>query len=64
MTAQKLDGTATAAAIKDELRERVAKLKEQGVTPGLGTVLVGDDPPDAKQGAGTHFPAVAEQGRL
>jgi methylenetetrahydrofolate dehydrogenase (NADP+)/methenyltetrahydrofolate cyclohydrolase len=44
MTAQKLDGTATAAAIKDELRERVAKLKEQGVTPGLGTVLVGDDP--------------------
>lgn len=44
MTAQKLDGSATAAAIKDELRERVAKLKEQGITPGLGTVLVGDDP--------------------
>jgi methylenetetrahydrofolate dehydrogenase (NADP+)/methenyltetrahydrofolate cyclohydrolase len=44
VTAQKLDGSATAAAIKDELRERVVKLKEQGVTPGLGTVLVGDDP--------------------
>ena len=44
MTAQKLDGSATAAAIKDELHERVAKLKEQGITPGLGTVLVGDDP--------------------
>ncbi len=44
MTAQKLDGTATAAAIKGELRERIAKLAEQGITPGLGTVLVGDDP--------------------
>ncbi len=44
MTAQKLDGTATARAIKAELAERVAKLREQGITPGLGTVLVGDDP--------------------
>jgi len=44
VTAQKLDGTATAAAIKDELRVRVAALKERGVVPGLGTVLVGDDP--------------------
>ena len=44
MTAQKLDGTATAKAIKGELTERVAKLREQGVVPGLGTVLVGDDP--------------------
>ncbi len=44
MTAQILDGKATLAAIKAELSERVAKLKEQGVTPGLGTVLVGDDP--------------------
>lgn len=44
MTAQKLDGTATAAAIKEELRVRVAALKEHGVVPGLGTVLVGDDP--------------------
>ncbi|MGZ8737386.1 MAG: bifunctional methylenetetrahydrofolate dehydrogenase/methenyltetrahydrofolate cyclohydrolase [Nocardioides sp.] len=44
MTAQILDGTKTAAAIKAELTERVAKLREQGVVPGLGTVLVGDDP--------------------
>jgi methylenetetrahydrofolate dehydrogenase (NADP+) / methenyltetrahydrofolate cyclohydrolase len=44
VTAQILDGKATAAAIKRELTERVAKLAEQGVVPGLGTVLVGDDP--------------------
>ncbi|MCR1784363.1 bifunctional methylenetetrahydrofolate dehydrogenase/methenyltetrahydrofolate cyclohydrolase [Nocardioides carbamazepini] len=44
MTAQRLDGNATAAAIKDELRVRIDKLREQGITPGLGTVLVGDDP--------------------
>jgi len=44
MTAQILDGTATLKAIKAELAERVAKLKELGVVPGLGTVLVGDDP--------------------
>lgn len=44
MTAQILDGKAALASIKDELRGRVAALKEQGVTPGLGTVLVGDDP--------------------
>jgi methylenetetrahydrofolate dehydrogenase (NADP+)/methenyltetrahydrofolate cyclohydrolase len=44
VTAKILDGKQTAAAIKGELRERVVKLKEQGVVPGLGTVLVGDDP--------------------
>jgi len=44
VTAQILDGSATAKAIKGELTERVAKLREQGVVPGLGTVLVGDDP--------------------
>jgi methylenetetrahydrofolate dehydrogenase (NADP+)/methenyltetrahydrofolate cyclohydrolase len=44
VTAQKLDGTATAKAIKAELRERVARLRGLGVTPGLGTILVGDDP--------------------
>jgi methylenetetrahydrofolate dehydrogenase (NADP+)/methenyltetrahydrofolate cyclohydrolase len=44
VTAQILDGNATAKAIKDELRERVAALKARGITPGLGTVLVGDDP--------------------
>src|ERR1700759_2853305 len=44
MTAQRLDGTATAKAIKGELTERVARLRERGVVPGLGTILVGDDP--------------------
>ncbi|MET3962891.1 methylenetetrahydrofolate dehydrogenase (NADP+)/methenyltetrahydrofolate cyclohydrolase [Marmoricola sp. OAE513] len=44
MTAQKLDGSATAAAIKGELVSRIEALKAQGITPGLGTVLVGDDP--------------------
>ncbi len=44
MTAQILDGTATLKTIKAELAERVAALKERGVVPGLGTVLVGDDP--------------------
>ena len=44
MTAQTLDGTATLTTIKAELAERVAALKERGIVPGLGTVLVGDDP--------------------
>ncbi|WP_148614134.1 bifunctional methylenetetrahydrofolate dehydrogenase/methenyltetrahydrofolate cyclohydrolase [Nocardioides rubriscoriae] len=44
MTAQKLDGTATLKTIKAELTERVARLRGRGVVPGLGTVLVGDDP--------------------
>ncbi|ATO16501.1 bifunctional methylenetetrahydrofolate dehydrogenase/methenyltetrahydrofolate cyclohydrolase [Micromonospora sp. WMMA2032] len=43
MTATILDGKATAAEIKDELRERVKALAERGITPGLGTVLVGED---------------------
>ncbi|ANW18538.1 bifunctional methylenetetrahydrofolate dehydrogenase/methenyltetrahydrofolate cyclohydrolase [Streptomyces clavuligerus] len=44
MTAHILDGKATAAAIKSDLTARVAALKAKGVTPGLGTLLVGDDP--------------------
>lgn len=44
MTATTLDGKAILATIKEELRERVAALAERGVVPGLGTVLVGDDP--------------------
>ncbi|MEV5506412.1 bifunctional methylenetetrahydrofolate dehydrogenase/methenyltetrahydrofolate cyclohydrolase [Streptomyces orinoci] len=44
MTAQILDGKATAAAIKSELTQRVQALKAKGITPGLGTLLVGDDP--------------------
>jgi methylenetetrahydrofolate dehydrogenase (NADP+)/methenyltetrahydrofolate cyclohydrolase len=44
VTARILDGKAVLATIKDELRGRVAVLRDQGVVPGLGTVLVGDDP--------------------
>jgi methylenetetrahydrofolate dehydrogenase (NADP+)/methenyltetrahydrofolate cyclohydrolase len=44
VTAQVLDGKAAAAAIKAELTQRVAALREQGIVPGLGTLLVGDDP--------------------
>ena len=44
MTAQTLDGRATAAAIKEDLSQRVAALTRAGTVPGLGTVLVGDDP--------------------
>lgn len=44
MTATILDGRATLAAIKAELRGRVQALAAKGVVPGLGTVLVGDDP--------------------
>ena len=44
VTAIVLDGKATLAAIMDELRVRVEALEARGVTPGLGTVLVGDDP--------------------
>ncbi|MBB1514073.1 bifunctional methylenetetrahydrofolate dehydrogenase/methenyltetrahydrofolate cyclohydrolase [Tessaracoccus sp. MC1679] len=44
MTAQRLDGKATAAAIKAELAVRVAALRDRGVVPGLATVLVGEDP--------------------
>lgn len=44
MTAQRLDGKATAAAIKAELAERVAALTARGITPGIATVLVGADP--------------------
>lgn len=44
MTATILDGRATLAAVKAELRARVAALAARGVVPGLGTVLVGDDP--------------------
>lgn len=43
MTAIRLDGVATAAAIKSELTQRVSALRERGIIPGLGTLLVGDD---------------------
>jgi methylenetetrahydrofolate dehydrogenase (NADP+) / methenyltetrahydrofolate cyclohydrolase len=54
VTAQILDGKATAAAIKAELAQRVAKLAERGVVPGLGTILVGDDPGSRAYVAGKH----------
>jgi methylenetetrahydrofolate dehydrogenase (NADP+)/methenyltetrahydrofolate cyclohydrolase len=54
VTARILDGKKTAATIKAELTERVAKLREQGVVPGLATVLVGDDPGSRWYVAGKH----------
>ena len=54
MTAQTLDGKATAAAFKADLKQRVDRLRERGVTPGLGTVLVGEDPGSVKYVAGKH----------
>ncbi|MDO5034242.1 MAG: bifunctional methylenetetrahydrofolate dehydrogenase/methenyltetrahydrofolate cyclohydrolase [Actinomycetaceae bacterium] len=52
--AKVLDGKATAAQIKSELRERVTKLRERGIVPGLGTILVGDDPASHTYVAGKH----------
>ena len=54
MTAVILDGKAAAAAIRAELTERVARLRERGVVPGLGTVLVGDDPGSHSYVRGKH----------
>ncbi len=54
MTAAKLDGKATAAKIKADLTARVAALKARGITPGLGTVLVGEDPGSQIYVAGKH----------
>jgi methylenetetrahydrofolate dehydrogenase (NADP+)/methenyltetrahydrofolate cyclohydrolase len=44
MTARTLDGKATLATIKDELKGRIAALADRGIVPGLGTVRVGEDP--------------------
>lgn len=54
MVAQRLDGVAVAAEIKYELRARVEALKAQGIMPGLGTLLVGDDPGSQWYVAGKH----------
>ena len=54
MTAQILDGKALAATIKADLRDRVAALTGGGFTPGLGTVLVGDDPGSRSYVRGKH----------
>jgi methylenetetrahydrofolate dehydrogenase (NADP+)/methenyltetrahydrofolate cyclohydrolase len=78
VTAQILDGNATLKLIKQDLTARVERLKEQGVVPGLGTVLVGDDPGSKWYVAGKHkdcaevgitsirvdLPATATQGEV
>jgi methylenetetrahydrofolate dehydrogenase (NADP+)/methenyltetrahydrofolate cyclohydrolase len=73
-----LDGAATAAAVRGELAERVAALKDQGIEPGLGTILVGEDPASASYvrlkhqdcaeigiaSFGEHLPADTTQAQL
>ena len=54
MSAQILDGKALAASIKRDLADRTVALKAKGVTPGLGTVLVGDDPGSHSYVGGKH----------
>ena len=54
MTAIKLDGELLAAEIKEGLSERIAALAERGKTPGLGTLLVGDDGPSSNYVAMKH----------
>ena len=54
MVAITLDGIATASAVKGELADRIAALKAKGITPGLGTLLVGDDPGSRSYVAGKH----------
>jgi methylenetetrahydrofolate dehydrogenase (NADP+)/methenyltetrahydrofolate cyclohydrolase len=54
MTALTLDGVATATQVKLELTERVRALAAQGIVPGLGTLLVGDDPGSRSYVAGKH----------
>jgi methylenetetrahydrofolate dehydrogenase (NADP+)/methenyltetrahydrofolate cyclohydrolase len=54
VTATLLDGKAAAAAVKEDLRQRVKALAERGTYPGLGTVLVGDDPGSRAYVDGKH----------
>lgn len=54
MSAVILDGKATAAAVKEQLRIRVEALKAKGIFPGLGTILVGDDPGSHAYVGGKH----------
>ena len=54
MAAVTLDGKHTAANVKAELRQRVEELARRGVKPGLGTVLVGDDPGSHAYVGGKH----------
>ncbi|MBF4575832.1 bifunctional methylenetetrahydrofolate dehydrogenase/methenyltetrahydrofolate cyclohydrolase [Frondihabitans sp. VKM Ac-2883] len=52
--AVKIDGTALAATVKEDLRVRVAALKATGIHPGLGTILVGSNPGSLSYVAGKH----------
>lgn len=54
MTASILDGKATAARVRADLTKRVAALAARGIKPGLGTILVGDDPGSRAYVAGKH----------
>ena len=54
MVAVRLDGVATASALKAELTGRISALKAAGITPGLGTLLVGSDPGSLSYVAGKH----------
>jgi methylenetetrahydrofolate dehydrogenase (NADP+)/methenyltetrahydrofolate cyclohydrolase len=49
-----LDGLATASTIKQELKQQVADLQKRGIHPGLGTLLVGDDPGSHTYVSGKH----------
>lgn len=53
-SAQRIDGRKVAADIKQQLADRVAALAERGIRPGLGTILVGDDPASSSYVAGKH----------
>ncbi len=54
MTAVLLDGEAVAARIRAEVADRVQRLRGEGIEVGLGTVLVGEDPPSARYVAMKH----------
>jgi methylenetetrahydrofolate dehydrogenase (NADP+)/methenyltetrahydrofolate cyclohydrolase len=49
-----LDGLATAKSIKSEIKDQVVSLKKRGINPGLGTILVGDDPGSHAYVSGKH----------
>lgn len=52
--ATKIDGKMISSRIKEDFARRVAALKQRGVEPGLGTILVGSDPGSVKYVAGKH----------
>ena len=54
MSAVILDGLATAKSIKSEIKDQVVTLKKRGINPGLGTILVGDDPGSHAYVSGKH----------